>query len=105
LENLRELVLKQNMFREPPISVLSRVTALKCVDLSYQAPGQDAPAVFKVPSSLLPILHPGLVKLDLYQGFYHPEKWDALSLLHLRRAIKEVSSRRPRPELWFEDMD
>ncbi len=85
------------------MSVLSRLTALKCIDLGYQARGQDASAVFKVPSSLLPILHPGLVKLDLDQCFLHPHKWDALSLLHMRRAIKDVSNRTPRPEVLFKE--
>jgi Leucine-rich repeat (LRR) protein len=105
LQNLKELNLSHNYFRETPVSVLSRMTALVTMDLSIQYPWtQDDVSVLRVPSSLLPILHPGLVRLDLRQEkVFSSERrpWDVLSLAHLERAVAEVADRRPIPTLIF----
>jgi hypothetical protein len=86
-----------NLFVEPPVSVLSHLTALNNIDLSVLFNFHGNPT-FRIPSPLLPILHPGLVKLDLrHIGL----KWDAISLCHVGRALVEVADRKPVPSLLF----
>ncbi len=102
LRNLKELLLTRNDFPEPPVSVLRGMTAITKIDLTYQCRWLDVDVPgFKVPSPLLPILHPGLVKLDLRQspGSWDPFEWDPISVFHLGRALVEVSDRRPIPTL------
>jgi hypothetical protein len=104
LRNLNELNLSHNLFRETPVSVFSRMTALTYLSLSVQAySAADESAVFRVPSSLLPILHPGLVEVYLRQHMYidmpRGKGWDMLSLFHLGRALADVADRRPVPRL------
>jgi hypothetical protein len=109
LRNLHELNLFCNIFREAPISVLSRMTALNDINLCGQSTySQDDSAVFRVRSSLLPILHPGLLELDLRQQRYVPHsdelrrrRWDVVSLCHLGRALADVADRKPVPALLF----
>ncbi len=96
LGNLKELLLNGNDFTTAPLSVLSGLTALTAIDLSQQhAPTYywDGGQVhtFEVTSPLLPILHPGLVKLDLRQR----RPWDSGSLFHLGRALDAVADRNP----------
>jgi Leucine-rich repeat (LRR) protein len=104
LQNLKELDLCGNHLVEPHVSVLRRLTALVKINLS----NQDASATFRVPSSLLPILHPGLIYLDMRQQPFdystgQPRRipWDELSLSHLRCALAEVADRRPVRRLLF----
>ncbi len=101
LGNLKELLLNENRLPEPPLSVLRAMTSLKTIDLSYQGRGEDP--VFTIPSPLLPILHPGLVELDLRQSHKSgaPIEWDTVSLFHLGRAMVEVADRTPIPALLF----
>jgi hypothetical protein len=91
-----------NDFREVPVSVLSGMTAITEIDLSCQScwGGVDTPS-FQIPSPLLPILHPGLVELNLNQvpGSWSTFEWDPISLVHLARAVVEVSDRKPIPNL------
>jgi hypothetical protein len=103
LGKLNVLRLGLNKFCEVPVSTLSLMTALNTIDFSYNST-KCGEQIFKVPSSLLPILHPGLVKLDLRQYVAWSEvpwKWDANSLFHLGRALVEVADRKPRPTLLF----
>ncbi len=99
LVNLKKLLMKGNAFLEPPISVLSHLTALNTVDMSVaDIRGGMQSAAFRIPSPLLPVLHPGLLKLDLrHVGL----KWDPISLCHLGRALVEVADRKPVPSLLF----
>jgi hypothetical protein len=80
------------------------MTALDTIDLSYQQEILESP--FEVPSTLLPILHKGLVLLDLRQDLDEPAfvstKWDPISLFHLGQAVIDVSTRVPVPTLVFE---
>ncbi len=111
LQNLKELNLSRNLFREPPISALSGVTALIKINLSSQSSSThawDETAMFRVPSSLLPILHPGLVRLDMWQeklssSLQQPRRkpWDRVSAAHLQQAQAAVGHRRPIPTLLF----
>jgi hypothetical protein len=102
LRNLKKLVLRANNFAEPPVHVLSGLTAITSIDLQYQGrPGNPPAPTFKIPSPLLPILHPGLVKLVVRQEtFDHsimaslPIPWDDLSLSHLGRALAHVADRK-----------
>jgi Leucine-rich repeat (LRR) protein len=95
---LEELALRHNEFPEAPVFALRGMTAITKIDLSYQSLGgdEDAPA-FQVPSPLLPILHPGLVELNLEQArrSLDASGWDPISLVHLGRAMVEVSDRMP----------
>jgi hypothetical protein len=93
LRNLKELVAFSNDFRVLPISVLTRLTALTFIDLGIQFGECRAPVkiLLQIPSSLLPILHPGLVKLDLQQRL----QWDSISLVHLGRALAAAAARDP----------
>jgi hypothetical protein len=95
LQNLKELQMSCNEFLTLPVSALSGMTALNMLQCTSSA------AAFQVTSSLLPILHPGQVELDLSQGPRH--SWDSVSLFHLGRAMLEVAERRPVPTLLFED--
>ncbi len=109
LRNLHELTLMGNVFPQAPISVLSRMTALHGIDLSGQLRyAQDESLAFKVRAPLLPILHPGLVQLDLRQQRFvphskelRPRRWDGLSLCHLGRALADVADRKAVPALLF----
>jgi hypothetical protein len=100
LVKLKKLQLRGTAFREPPISVLSHLTALNTIDLSLDYAHNDTTAgiAFSIPSPLLPILHPGLVKLDLrHKGL----KWDPISQCHLGRALADMADRKPVPTLLF----
>jgi hypothetical protein len=107
LPKLKDLSLTQNLFTEPPISVLRQMTALATIDLSHQfPPWQPVRELFEVPSSLLPILHKQLVSLDVRQKRYDLQpavslKWDPVSLFHLGRAVVDVSNRVPVPKMRF----
>ncbi len=75
---LKELLLGGNSMEEVPVGVLSALTALNTIDLSYQCNYQED-NVLRIRGSLTHILHPGLVKLDLRQkGSWNP---NALFLL------------------------
>jgi hypothetical protein len=95
LTYLKELLLNINEFTTVPVSVLSGLTGLKTIDLSQQvAPQYHYPpvdSVFLIPTPLLPMLHPGLVKLDLRQR----KPWDSVSLFHLGDALAAVADRSP----------
>ncbi len=99
LRNLRELLANNNELSQCPVSILSSLTALTTVDVSHQHGPRtfDASLVFDVPS-LLPMLHPGLVKLDLRQ---HLEEWTPDSLHHLACAEAAVGAMRPPPTLLY----
>jgi hypothetical protein len=87
------------------------MTTLNDINLCGQSRySQDDSAAFRVRSSLLPILHPGLVELDLRQQRYvphgnqlalRPRPWDVVSLCHLGRALADVAKRKPVPALLF----
>ncbi len=104
LVNLEELLLSSNHFSEPPVSVLRHLTALEIIDLhgNLRQEGTEE-EVLRVPSSLLPILHPGLVKLDLRQWrpICVPMTLDAISMFHLEWAVAEVACRIPVPKVVF----
>jgi hypothetical protein len=120
LGNLKELVAHNNCLPTVPVSVLMGMTALTDVDLHHNCwRGSVEEPMFKIPSPLLPILHPGLLKLDLRAYAYKedftvaptgqvtvhhrvPFEWDSVSLFHLARATVEVADRRPRPTLLFD---
>ncbi len=100
LGKLKNLLLTRNKFQEVPVSALRGLTALRKVKLGEQVPPGAAPIpgwICKVTSSLLPIIHPGLVKLDLRQD----EAWDSVSLFHLGGAMAAVANRTPHLELLF----
>lgn len=89
LRNLKDLVADCNCFPTVPVSVLSRLTALTNISMRNQRfKGSEH---FKVSSSLLPILHAGLVKLDLTQE----AQWGQLSIRHLVDAQVEAAGRTP----------
>jgi Leucine-rich repeat (LRR) protein len=68
LVNLSELLLTGNQLPEPPVAILRHLTALKTIELHHNRSWAGTEDEFlRTPSSLLPILHPGLVKLDLQQ--------------------------------------
>lgn len=73
-----------------PMSVLGRLTALTSISMRNQR--YDGDGTLKVLSSLLPVLHAGLVKLDLTQE----AEWDQLSMRHLERAAVEAAGRTPK---------
>ncbi len=120
LENLQELQIGLHWLSEPHISILRHLTALTYInmgaDVTEQQWNSEAP-VFSVPSSLLPILHPGLVVLDLrpYRYVFHDfcigkhcdiqridwYEWDSLSLVHLKHAGTVLASRQPVPTLLY----
>ncbi len=105
LKNLRELLMVGNNFTEPPLSVLSRMTGLNTINLARNCClWRVGDAVFKVPVPLTPILHPGLILLDLLHdsGFGDPFIWDPISLLHIKSARLELSERNPPSTLLFE---
>jgi hypothetical protein len=97
LSKLEGLDLSGNFLPGVPISVLSSLTALTSICIASQDTWEEGSPLFRVPSPLLPILHPGLELLALFQA--HP--WDQMSLFHLGRALAEVADRRPQPELKF----
>ncbi len=97
LAKLKELLLSHNFFCEFPISVLSGLTTLTQIDMSTQVP--DGKPRFNIKAPLLPVLHPGLVELDLDQLQRH--EWDPVSFFHLGRAVAEVADRRPVPTIKF----
>jgi hypothetical protein len=100
LVSLKELKFGSNHISEPPISILRHLTALTIIDMDcqYPTPGE---AVFSVPSSLLPILHLGLVQLHLRPGTAW-FRWDSGSLVHLEHAARVLAERGPVPRLLFE---
>jgi hypothetical protein len=66
--------------------------------------------LFQISSSLLPILHPRLVYLNLDQDFSKGpvtrdtdviHEWDVASLFHLGLAATEMEARSPRPTILF----
>jgi hypothetical protein len=81
------------------------LTALNEIDLSDQSSRTDtgllAPGVFMVLSPLLPILHPGLVKLDLQQE----KELGPVSQFHVGRALVELGRRTPIPTLLFKSIN
>jgi hypothetical protein len=99
LGKLRVLVASNNNLPTAPCSILSKLSALVSIRLRYQLSDRvEGSPAFTVSSSLLPILHPGLVVLDLVQH----SPWDALSLCHLGRAMVEVANRRPIPSVQYQ---
>jgi hypothetical protein len=97
LGNLEELFLTANCFCTVPISILAGMTALKVIRLDWQLKSEGRSNTFRVPSSLLPILHPNIVHVALNQ----PAPWDPVSLFHLGRAALEVEERKPVPRLTY----
>jgi hypothetical protein len=95
LGHLEKLDVSCNKLEEVPTAVLSGMTALSHLSLRNEG-DEDRP--FKVSSSLLPILHPGLRMLDLVQS---AEPWDKASLPHLREARAELARRTPTPTFTF----
>jgi hypothetical protein len=94
LGKLKEVLLGCNNIEEVPVALLSALTALNTIDLSYQCSiGQSTRVEF--PGSLLPILHPGLKLLDLRQI----AGWGPNSLFHLGEAWAALSHRHPTPTL------
>ncbi len=89
-----------NFLLKVPVSVLSAMTALKTIDVSYQQPPGVGMGKIRVTASLLPILHPGLVKLDLQRRPAYG-MWDAASWVHLRCALDAVKSREPIPMVLY----
>ncbi len=84
-----------NRLQEVPISTLSAMTALSHLSLGCQWLDDDQ--TFKVSSSLLPILHPGLVLLDLVQH----GAWERMSLFHLGQAMTDLLGRATSPTFTF----
>ncbi len=106
LTNLKVLLMELNYFSEPPVSVLRHMTALESIDLSGNINPDDEVAGFRIPSPLLPILHPGLTRLDFERCGQRSErsdtfKWDPRSLVHLGSAMAELAKRRPVPSLLY----
>jgi hypothetical protein len=97
LPNLRDLDLSQNLLPYPPVSVLSGLTSLTRVSMYLQQNRFNVPGL-QVPSSLLPMLHPGLMYLSLQQQM---ETWDVMSMSHLGGAVAELAHRRPAPVFEF----
>jgi hypothetical protein len=98
LKGLKELLLNGNAFTTVLVSVLSGLTALMTIDLSQQHARQPmflwecGPyQPFEVTCPLLPMLHPGLVKLDLRQRM----PWDSVSMFHLGDAMAALADRNP----------
>jgi hypothetical protein len=86
------------------------MTALTTIDLHLNCDcGGIDEQLFKITSPLLPILHPGLLLLDLRQSRHNethqevsaPFKWDPVSLFHLGQAVITVADRRPHPTVIF----
>jgi hypothetical protein len=107
LTNLKAIVLEDNNFAEPPVSILRHMTALNTIDLSFNCPC-DGDEGFRIPSPLLPILHPGLTRLDFQQQYCgrpsvtsDPFQWDPMSLVHMGFAMAELAKRRPVPNLLY----
>ncbi len=100
LANLKELLANNNQFEECPVSILSSLTALNTVDLSHQHSLRTFTEmrIFEVPS-LLPMLHPGLVKLDLRQ---HLVEWTPESLHHLENAAAASAAMKPPATLTYQ---
>jgi hypothetical protein len=95
LGGLKKLLLSHNSFYEFPVSILSALTALTLIYMSNQVHWEADDPLFEINAPLLPVLHPGLVKLGLHQG----HEWDPASLFHLGRAVVEVADRVPIPEI------
>ncbi len=102
LTNLQELLLEDNWLPTVPVSVLSKMTALQIIDIRKHTvcPIVEGTA-FRISCSLLPILHPGLVRLDLRQVRLRVRQngqdrfpWDPISRFHLVHAEVEVAHRR-----------
>jgi hypothetical protein len=105
LVNLRELGMRWNRFTQPPISVLRHLTALTSLEMSpFISDDVEGPR-FRIPAPLLPILHPGLVSLELqpFSRRSNPFRYDPLSLFHLGHAMAELAKRRPLPTLSFKE--
>ncbi len=104
LVNLRELLMYSNQLSEPPVTILSHLTALEIIDLhgNFRQEGTEV-EVLRIPSPLLPILHPGLVKLDLRQWRPRcvPVIPDDISMYHLLCVHAEVARRTPVPQVAF----
>jgi Leucine-rich repeat (LRR) protein len=96
LKNLNALVLDFNYFSVVPLSILSGLTALEIIRLRFQQRGRDN-QVFRIQSSLSPVLHPGLIELGLDQS----AEWDPTSRFHLGCALVDVADRTPVPNLTF----
>jgi hypothetical protein len=91
LGKLRELLAGNNNLPTVPFSILRKLSALTTISLCFQMSNRaEGSPGFRVSSPLLPILHPGLVMLDLTH-----HAWDALSQCHLGHAIVEVANRTP----------
>jgi hypothetical protein len=105
LKSLEDLRMDENDFTGVPVSVLSHLTALYAISLSFNC--RRSPEEFKVSSPLQPILHPGLVLRDLraYGGIQAPCKWDPVSLFHLGRGMRHMADRVPIPTLLFKSTD
>jgi hypothetical protein len=120
LGNLKELNASHNLLPTVLVSALRGMTALTSIDLSLNCSRASAGhPMFKITSSLLTILHPGLRKLDLRQYRYRetpwpgpgtaavaqddwiPFKWDSASLFHLGTALSALANRSPVPILQF----
>jgi hypothetical protein len=95
LGHLQKLDVGSNYLEDVPMAVLSGMTALSHLSLCSEG---DVGRPFKVSSSLLPILHPGLRMLDMMQ-FAVP--WDKASFPHLREARAELAWRMPTPTFKF----
>jgi Leucine-rich repeat (LRR) protein len=99
LRNLEHLVLQENHITIVPVSVLEGLTALTFLDLSLQfgddyphiTPAGEDPQLLEIPSSLLPILHTGLLTLDMQQTL----SWDSVSLSHLGNALAAAKAKSP----------
>ncbi len=104
LVTLKELRVERNWLSKPPISILRHLTALATIDMGPRFSSDMSTAGFSVPSSLLPILHPGLTFLDLRpstgvgSGRF---EWDDLSLRHIGHAARVLTERGPLPRLLF----
>jgi hypothetical protein len=98
LGNLKNLDASYNRFTTVPVRALIGMTALNTIDLSKQGPLTIYPEdgeklVFEVPGPLLPILHPGLVLLDLLQD--GRITWDDTSKFYLATAHDAHLGRNP----------
>ncbi len=100
LEKLRTLDLSDNAFTAVPVSVLSELTALRVIAMNNQCDNtysRNPSDRLMVSESLLPILHPGLVRLELQQE----KELDPVSLGHVGSAMLDLGNRQPVPTLLF----
>jgi hypothetical protein len=110
LGKLRELNANNNQLLTVPVSVLKGMPALTTIHLRWNSSlswgAVDRPLMFHIRAPLAPILHPGLVHLDLRQYRdggcdFQEVNWDPVSLFHLGQAMIEVADRKPLPTLLF----